>query len=181
MRKVRLNVGGTPIGQAKTWAYPKGEALGLFSIPSYRMSVSGTDDRGRAVLEQFEVLRFGVQCKDGKTAMVVGLADAQTHGVKAWIPAYRVHSANSPENGGWQVYDNFLIHDGPDNATEVFASIGCVEVMGQRGFVKFNDLLISLSGPTAATRDAKLVQIGNARNITISYERAARPVLTPLP
>lgn len=181
MRKVRLTVGGRQIGKAKTWAYPKGEQLGLFSIPTYRMLVSGTDDRGRAVQEQFEVLRFGVQCKDGKTATVVGLADTQTHGIKTWIPTYRVHSANSPENGGWQVYDNFLIHDGPDNANEVFASIGCVEVMGPRGFVKFNDLLISLSGPTAATRDAKLVQIGNARNITISYEKAVRPALTPLP
>lgn len=181
MRKIRLTVGGTVIGQAKTWAYPKGDKLGYFSIPTYRMLVAGADDRGRAVQEHFEVLRFGVQCKDGVTAKVVGLSDAQSHGIKAWIPSYRVHSADSLENGGWQVYDNFLIHDGPDNQHEVFASIGCVEVMGPRGFVKFNDLLISLSGATAATRDAKLIQIGKARNITISYEKAARPALTPLP
>lgn len=80
---------------------------------------------------------------------MVGLADHQTHIIKAWLPNYRVHSARSQENRAWQVYGNFLIHDGPDNPTELFATIGCVEVMGYRGFVKFNDLIISLSGPKA--------------------------------
>jgi hypothetical protein len=47
----------------------------------------------------------------------------------------------------WQVFGNFLTHDGPDNAPELFASIGYVEVMGPQGFVRFNNLIIALSGP----------------------------------
>jgi hypothetical protein len=101
--------------------------------------------------------------------------------IKAWIPTYRVHSALSPENGAWQVYDNFLIHDGPDNPTELFATIGCIEVMGNRGFVKFNDLIISLSGPKAASRPEQLLEIGRAGRMSITYESATRPSLKKVP
>ncbi len=180
MRKVQLNVGGTPVGKATTWAYPQGKLLGYFEIPTYNMSVTGSLG-GRRVSHTFEVLRFGVSCKDGKTARVVGLADQQTHVVRAWIPTYEVHSANSPENGGWQVYGNFLIHDGPDNATEVFASIGCVEVMGTRGFVRFNDLLIQLTGAVGSKRNDQLHQIARSGLLSISYERASRPPLVAIP
>ncbi|MFV0624979.1 hypothetical protein ACBY01_13355 [Sphingomonas sp. ac-8] len=143
--------------------------------------MSGTNGAGRRVSTDFEVFRFGVSCKDGRTANVVGLADQQTHVVKAWIPTYRVHSANSPENGGWQVYGNFLIHDGPDNDTELFASIGCIEVMGRRGFVRFNDLLIALSGVNGRNRDEQLHQIARSRSLIITYDRAARPPLVAEP
>jgi len=112
---------------------------------------------------------------------VVGLADHQTHIIKAWLPNYRVHSARSQENRAWQVYGNFLIHDGPDNPTELFATIGCVEVMGYRGFVKFNDLIISLSGPKATSRDQQLIEIGRAARMSITYERASRPPLKKMP
>lgn len=181
VRKVYMVVGGVPIGEATTWAYPNGSSLGNFLIPTYRLTVAGSDNTGQSVSQSFEVFRFGVQCKDGKTANVVGLSDRQTHKIKSWTPTYRVHSARSPENGGWQVYDNFLIHDGPDNQSEVFASIGCVEIMGPQGFVKFNDLLISLSGPAATDRDEQIVEIGAARNLSITYERSARPPLKKAP
>ena len=139
--------------------------------------VQGHDGKGTVQKVHFDVLRFGVHCPDGKTATVVGLADHQTHVIKAWLPTYTVHSAHSTEDGAWQVYDNFLVHDGPDNASEVFATIGCVEIMGPRGFVKFNDLIIALSGPKAKNRDDQLAEIGNAGNISITYERATRPPL----
>jgi len=175
MRSVKLLVGGTPVGrQQKTWAYPKGRSLGQYLIPIHKCSVKGVNNDGRSVLKQFDVLRFGVQSKDGKTASVVGLADCQTHVIKAWLPHYRVHSANSPENGAWQVYGNFLIHDGPDNPTELFATIGCVEIMGYRGFVKFNDLIISLSGSKATSRSQQLTEIGRSGRLSITYEKASR-------
>ncbi len=177
MRRVNISVGGVPTGEQRTWAYPNGQALGEFLIPIYKCIVSGYDDKGTPVRKPFDVLRFGVQCKDGKTAKVVGLADYQTHVIKAWLPTYRVHSAVSIEDGAWQVYDNFLIHDGPDSSKELFATIGCVEVMGYRGFINFNDLIISLSGPKTTTRDQQLIEIGNARNISITYDKASRPPL----
>ena len=107
-------------------------AVAVLMPPKRKCVVTGTDNAGKGVMEKFKVMRFGVQSKDGKTARVVGLADYQTHIIKTWIPTYRVHSARSPENGAWQVYDNFLIHDGPDNPTQLFATVGCIEIMGHR-------------------------------------------------
>jgi len=181
MRAVKIVVGGVPTGQQRTWAYPSGFALGQFQVPVYPCFVTGTDAKGQAVRERFDVLRFGVQSKDGKSAAVVGLADFQSHVIKAWLPHYRVHSASSPEDGAWQVYGNFLIHDGPDSPSELFASIGCIEIMGKQGFVKFNDLIISLAGPSAADRARQLAEIGNSTKMMITYEAAKRPELKRLP
>lgn len=181
VRTVKIRVGGVPIGKQKTWAYPKGQALGVYLVPVYQCEVEGTDNKGHIVKEQFKVLRFGVQCKDGKTASVVGLADFQTHTIKAWVPTYSVHSAQSLESGAWQVYDNFLIHDGPDDPTELFATIGCIEIMGKLGFVKFNDLIISLSNTKAKLRSEQLLEIGRSRRMIITYEKAERPKLEKEP
>jgi hypothetical protein len=181
MRSVKISIGSTSLGEQKTWAYPSGKGLGLYWIPIYPCTVEGTNDSGRAVRERFEVLRFGVQSKDGRTASVVGLADSQSHVIKAWLPHYRVHSASSPENGAWQVYGNFLIHDGPDNPSEIFATIGCVEIMGARGFVRFNDLILALSGSKAASQAQQLTEIGKSGRLSITYAKATRPPLKKAP
>ncbi len=177
MRRVNIFVGARKIGEQKTWAYPQGFELGTFLIPVYECAVSGYDDNGKSIQQNFRVLRFGVQCTDGKTAKVVGLSQQQTHKIKAWIPSYTVHSASSKENGAWQVYNNFLIHDGPDNSTELFATVGCIEIMGPSGFDKFNDLLIMLAGPEATYRDNQLMEIGNKGEVYITYAKADRPPL----
>jgi hypothetical protein len=150
-------------------------------IATYKLTVAGTDSDRKPVTATFSVFRFGVESKDGRTAHVVGLADQQTHAIKAWDPTYRVHSARSPENGAWQVYGNFLIHDGPDNDTELFATIGCVEIMGPQGFSKFNNLLISLMDPPGSNDDQKLAAIGRSGQLKITYERATRPPLKKAP
>jgi hypothetical protein len=104
MRAVKMTVGSKPVGKAKTWAYPDGQHLGVYSIPTYALTVQGTDGAGRTVQQVFEVLRFGIQFKKGWSApQVVGLSDKQTHVIKAWIPDYTVHSASSSEMGAWQV------------------------------------------------------------------------------
>ena len=181
MRRVSLRVGASPIGEGMTWAYDKGQQLGHFLIPIYIMAMQGHDALGRHRTIPFRVFRFGVQCKDGKTARVVGLANQQTHVIKAWLPDYKVHSARSLENGGWQVYGNFLIHDGPDHPGEVFATIGCVEVHGRNGFVRFNDTLIELAGPPAGSRNEQLHAIARSGLLSITYQRAARPALKKAP
>jgi hypothetical protein len=182
MRPVALTVGGTPVGESKTWPYPKGDHHDYYLIPVYEMTVEGTDNGGKAAKETIKVLRFGVQSEDGKTAKIVGLAEKQTHVIKARDPTYPVHSASSGENGGWQVFDNYLIHDGPDGPDdEVFATIGCIEIMGLQGFTKFNDLLIRLVNPPGANRSQKLAAIGGSRMMTITYLPAVRPSLKKAP
>ena len=183
MRTVKLVVGSKPIGTAVTWAYPDGGAE-TFLIPTYELTASGTDSSGSSSQRTFEVIRFGVQQKGKKgKPRVAGLADRQVHTIKSWLPHYTVHSASSPEKGAWQVYDNFLIHDGPDDPhRQVYASIGCVEICdGPNGFVAFNKYLIELSGPSSSNKDEQLKEIGLARNISIAYEKATRPALKSYP
>jgi hypothetical protein len=177
MRKVDINVGGVSIGESPTWAYPAGYSLGIFSVPVYSCSVRGKDNNGNSIHERFSVLRFGVKCDDGKTAKVVGLADFQSHVIKAWLGSYTVHSAASQENGAWQVKDNFLIHDGPDHPGELFATVGCIEIMGHKGFSRFNDLLLKLTGPSAGSRAKQLAEIGRSGCLVMTYEKASRPPL----
>lgn len=100
MRKVKIMIGGIPSGEQQTWAYPNGQPFGRYLVPIYKYFVEGVD-AGNVVKVPFDVLRFGVLCNDGKTASVVGLSDYQAHIIKAWIPTYCVHSANSMENGAW--------------------------------------------------------------------------------
>jgi hypothetical protein len=184
MRSVNILIGGKSIGQQRTWAYPEGFGLGEFWIPIYQCTVSGTNNEGKPMKDTFSVLRFGVQCKDRKTAKVVGLADYQRHTIRAWLPHYGVHSdrSHTPPDplkiGAWQVKDNFLIHDGPDDARELYASIGCIEIMGIRGFELFNDLVISLAGPISSSRGQQLREIGNSGRLFTTYEKAIRPTLT---
>ncbi len=181
MRNVTLIVGGEPIGEGPTWAYPAGAKLGLFIIPIYEMTVLGTDEKKAEVREKVPVFRFGVHCTDGKTARVVGLKNHQVYHIKRWIPTYKVHSANSPENGAWQVFGSFLIHDGPDNNTEIFATIGCIEIIGPEGFTRFNDLLISLMAPSGKDRDQQLDSIGQSGRLKIEYKASHRPPLKKAP
>ena len=179
MRQIKLYVGAKPIGTAITWAYPYGKTE-YYIIPTYELIASGKDAKGVSSKASFEVIRFGVYRKERKgTAKVVGLADHQVHNIKAWLPYYSVQSASSPEKGAWQVYSDFLIHDGPDNPhQQLYASKGCVEICGgPHGFVKFNDYLIHLSGSTASKRSEQLKEIGKARNMFIEYEKALRPPL----
>ncbi|MCP4343125.1 MAG: hypothetical protein GY799_30685 [Desulfobulbaceae bacterium] len=111
------------------------------------------------------------------------MADFQSHVIKSWIPSYEVHSAESRENGAWQVYGNFLIHDGPDKPMSkraIYASIGCLAVCGgPEGFAQFNDFIIELSGPKTSSRSDQLIEIGQSKNITITYTAAKRPALHP--
>ncbi len=183
MKTIQLIVGNKPIGRSLTWAYPYGQKFGTFIIPTYQLTVSGTDKNGKASSRVFEVLRFGIQCDKGGSPKVVGLADQQTHIIKAWIPTYSVHSASSLEMGAWQVYENFLIHDGPDDPKrEVYASVGCIEICdGPQGFDQFNDFIISLSGTTKTVRSAQLAEIGQSKKMIITYQQAVRPTYTKAP
>jgi hypothetical protein len=179
VNRVDIKVGATPIGYARTWAYPDGDPAEHYKIPTYKVTVSARSTGDKVESQDFEALRFGIQ-KDGAIGpRVVGLANQQTHIIKSWIPTYSVHSARSPERGAWQVYGNFLIHDGPDDTrNEVYASIGCVEICnGPAGFNIFNDYIISLAKPTAASRDRQLLEIGRGGRLVITYLKAKRPAL----
>lgn len=179
MRNINLVVGSERRGHARTWAIHTVIAK-FFPYSTYDITVS-YGQRESYQSASFRTFRFGVQQKAGASPRVVGLMDQQTHTIKAWLPNYRVHSAASQEIGAWQVYDNFLIHDGPDYPSErpAYASIGCLEICGApAGFDQFNDFIINASGITNGSRSEKLAQIGESGKMTITYMRATRPPLT---
>lgn len=177
VKSINILVTVTKIGIAHTWTYPHDNGK-TYEIPTYKMVLSGTDNLGRPASRNFEVIRFGVtRNSPSSSPYTVGLADKQTHVIKQWLPTYKVHSAPSIEDGAWQVYGDFLVHDGPDNPlTDLYASIGCIEVCrGPQMFNVFNDLIISYSGLTTGTREEKLTQIGLSKKLKIDYEKATRP------
>ena len=179
IREIKLTMGNSIVDYGITWSYPNSDGK-TYELPIYRLTVEGADNAGNKATKSFDVYRFGVHRPSEKaTARVVGLSSEQTHKIKAWIPTYRVHSAPSTEDGAWQVYGNFLIHDGPDDPqTESYASIGCIEICrGPNGFVQFNDFIVSLSGSVKPSRGEKLVEIGSSGKMVITYLKAARPPL----
>lgn len=181
LRKIKLTLTNFAIGKAKTKTYPVDNGI-RYEIPQYLLWVQGTTAEGFPLMVPFFVLRFGLFKKTAASAPVmVGLANPQTYTIYRWLPTYSVHSASSYEIGAWQVKGDYLIHDGPDDTkNEVYATIGCVEICGgPRGFDKFNDLLIALSGTTKPTRNEQLLQIGANGIIEITYQGATMPPIKP--
>jgi hypothetical protein len=179
LRPIRLTVGSKPLGKAITWSYPSDDEK-TYLIPTYSLTIDGSDAAGCPVRHTVEVIRFGIHRKSSRSqAFVCGLADQQVYPILNWLPNYRVHSFPSKEDGAWHVIRNYLIHDGPDAPmSEKYATAGCIEVCGgPHGFRKFNDLVIDLSGSTKSTRDAQLMEIGRSRTMTITYMKAVRPPL----
>jgi hypothetical protein len=189
LRKIGIRLYSEIAGKAVVWAYPRDDApenedSPLYEVPTYKMIATGTDERSRDMKREFEVIRFGVHQKTTKdTPSVVGLSKEQEYVIKKWLPHYAVHSAESEERGAWQVYNDFLVHDGPDDPLdkkEPFASIGCVEICGSKGFTQFNDFLISISGATAVSPEKKLIEIADNGIITMYFDAAIRPKLKPI-
>jgi hypothetical protein len=188
VRPITIDVTDETVGSAVVWGYPRDdvpqEDIGpLYEVPTYKIIVRGTFDDGTSAKREFEAIRFGVQQKTTQNRpRVVGLAHEQTHIVKQWLPNYAVHSASSEERGAWQVIEAFLIHDGPDNPldrNDPYASIGCVELCGPRGFIVFNQYLVSLSGTTSSGLDHKLAEIGDSKMLRVHYAAASRPPVKP--
>ncbi|MDJ0657709.1 MAG: hypothetical protein QNJ40_26350 [Xanthomonadales bacterium] len=181
LRHIKLVVGNKQVGIAHLWSYDKDDG-NIYVLPTYHITVSGTDDHNKPASKNFECIRFGVLRKSERAkARVAGWTHTKYwNTIKMWEPGYRVQSAGSPENGAWNITGNFLIHDGPDDPTDrsdPFGAIGCVEICGPQGFIKFNDYIISLSGSKATSRNAKLKQIADRKRMKVFFEHAPFPPL----
>jgi hypothetical protein len=187
IRKIKLTVGNKPLRtDCVTHSHPYFDRK-PYRIPSYSLTVSGLDDQGKPKTRTFEVFRFGVKRTDPNTpGKIWGLARAQVHPIKKWMPNYGPHSpipgvptSEQPERGAWDVLnEKVLIHDGPDDPTRlglVYATIGCIEICGMQGFSDFNEFIVSLSGSKKPTRAAKLAEIGASRQMTIQFLKAVPP------
>lgn len=177
---ILIDVGNTVFDWGYTWGYPDGESDKLFKIPIYAMTVRSSDNKSK----EFRVYRFGVQKKTGEAAKIVGLADKQTHVVKNWIPDYPHDADPVVERGAWQIVDNYLIHDGPNDpkatAGHIFATIGCISICGPKKFTEFCETIVSWSNISGSSYQDKLIKLGSSGLLTVSYSQAKRPNLEPV-
>jgi hypothetical protein len=184
LRDVTITISGTPSGTKDIISYPRAnlEKDGKhfrYSIPTYTMTVSGTDDDGKKVTQTFQVIRFGVKNTTGKTqdSYVEGLKSG-VYKIKQFKADYHTHSFTSPQDGAWVVSGPDYIHAGPGPG-EISGSNGCVEVCGENQFINLNKLIINLSGLQNAggSYTQKLNQIANAGILTAIYQPAMKPKL----
>jgi RHS repeat-associated protein len=175
LRNVNITIGGTPTGEIETFSYPEPDDV-QYSVPTYDMTVTGTDNSGNKVTQVFSVIRFGVKNKtgDAKDSYVQGITGPGKHIIRQFKPDYGAHSFGSNEPGAWVVKGTYYIHDGPD-VGEVSASNGCVELCGNGQFVALNTLIRGLAGTSTGTERQQHMQIAKAGVLTVRYEKASLP------
>ncbi len=171
IREVNITITDNIVGTGIVRSYPHpnpnppdNEEPEIYEVPLYEMIVTGTDANGVTKTYNYTIVRFGVQKNEntGIGPRVVGLADAQTHTLN-WVDYM---------GGSWQVYGNFLIHEGADDpTTSPWGSLGCVEVCGVDGWENFNNNIKELAG---SNNEA---EIANSGKLQATYEAAERPAL----
>ena len=171
MRKVKILVTNITQGTAYLCSYPdKQRSEGIkYKVPLYIVSVEGKNHNGSRVSEIFSAIRFGVKKSyHNKTVKVVGLSDSQTHTL-TW------DNITTMTGNAWRVYDGFFIHEGPYSpTTQLYGSIGCVEICGVDEWDRFNKLIVNLSG----ARNEE--EVSSKRLLTVEYEGAGKPPLIPV-
>lgn len=177
VRQMKMTVGSVAGSEALMKSYPFDDGKN-YLMPTYSLTVGGTDDGGQAVSKQFSVIRYGIKCESkGGRVYVVGLSDDQQYTIKMWLPGY---TPDTSEPGAWKVKGNYLVHDGPDNiATDRYGAVGCIELCGANQFNAFNDYLISISGLASSSKSKaeKLLEIGSSGKLSIHYLKATPPPL----
>jgi hypothetical protein len=203
-RPVSITIGGSPVGETVTFSYPVDNDK-YYIVPLYNVTVDGHDAAGKAVTTIFKALRFGVYydpdnpvgASKSTGPFIAGRASHQKH-TAGFRSDYEVHSADWAEPMAWDLNGGFLIHDGPDFPVDpakfnprdlgkasdpasaennLIASIGCIEIAGDHGFTRFNDLIVSLSG-SRLSGAAAMEEIARQRLVKVVYEKASRPRLT---
>ncbi len=171
MRKVNIFISNVTQGDAHISSYPDNQKSKKikYKVPLYIVNVEGVNHNGTRVSEVFNAVRFGVHKPYGSDRIrVVGLSDDQTHTL-TW------DNISTMTENAWRVYDGFFIHPGPDYPmSQVFGSIGCVEICGVGEWDRFNETILNLTG----AKDE--YEVSDNKLLTAEYQSATRPPLTPV-
>ena len=191
-RDVTITIGGTPNGsryQARTYPENNGKQ---YSVPIYSLTVTGTNSKGENISRTWDVLRFmpylnqnpqssGYKQVTGSTPIMSGLSDERHSTIRCYNPNYKVHNSQTPENGGFVIYGNFMIHDGPDNADNTgWGAAGCMEVMGDEGFMELKTFIFDLSGSQNPNTEQGLLDFVSSGKLYINIEQSERPPVEPV-
>lgn len=139
-----------------------------YMVPTYKMKVLGSS-------ADFKVIRFGIKRTNinppPKTRPCnVGLFNKNTY-IGTWIPTYRVHSGPGSIPGAWQLYKNFLIHEGSSDPSDAWGTYGCIEVVGRGEWSRFLNVVKRQDG-------ADNHVLSNKKMVKANIEQAAAPMAT---
>jgi len=111
-----------------------------------------------------------------ESPIMSGLSDARKKPSQNYNQNYEIHNTYSPENGGFVIFGNFMVHDGPDDliADYGWGGAGCIEVCGSRAFADLKSLIYGLSGSNNS-QDKGLNDLVNSGLLIINIEQSTRP------
>ena len=146
-------------------------AVSIFKATNHLKPQSYTDQ------QEFKAVRFGVYDNDGsvsqyraKGRFVVGLSDDRWYRLHRYID-YRLHSRpDNPDNGAWVIEGTHYIHSGPRGFNDYgYGTAGCVEIFGDREFIRFGEVLMQYTGSTSR------YQVPRSAPVWIYVKHARRP------
>jgi hypothetical protein len=149
--------------------------------------VSGKDSKGNLQTKTYDVLRFlpyhnsasngnnGYKTIAEKPFMS-GLTKSRSFKVPDYNESYEIHNTYSPENGGFIIEGNFMLHDGPDDLNNDYGwgGAGCIEVCGPSGFEDLKNFIYSLTGSTDSIGNA-LNDLTHSGNLLMNIEDSVSP------
>lgn len=134
-----------------------------YLVPTYKLKVVGE-------ARDFQVIRFGIKRTNvsppPETRLCdVGLFKENTY-TGTWLPTYRVHSGSGSLPGAWQLYGNFLIHEGSPDPNDAWGTYGCIEVVGRNEWRRYLRTITRIG-------EAQLNQISKQKNLIVRIKAAA--------
>ncbi|MEW6141398.1 MAG: calcium-binding protein, partial [Thermodesulfobacteriota bacterium] len=151
MNKVTMVVTDTKVGYCFLRNCADVTDKSLYLVPTYLMELKWTKD-GKQHKCTYEVVRFGLEVKDGKT-VVDGIRQLEETKIQTWFDLETIYPYDG--DGAWKIKNNYLVHSGPDDPrwfhaenTEypAICSTGCVLVGRPEQWADLNNKIREAAG-----------------------------------
>jgi hypothetical protein len=187
-QQVDITVTNVVVGYYEARSYPDDQTdatdmYPLYSVPVYRIRVTGHDSSGKPVTADFAAPRFMPYYNNPKHPdseytnlgwLTAGLSSHRRVVVSTFKQNYEVQNRYSPGRGAIVVYQSFYIHAGPASLQDVgFGSAGCIEVIGD--YKLFKRTIAGLSGLPFNDPDQAIQQLVEARKLIVTIQGATPP------
>ena len=186
MDSVTITVTNRKTGDTyKARSYPDDDKDNDGVIEFYSTPVYFIDIKSKAGTKTWKAVRFMPYWNDpaapdpgyrARGFLNSGLHKFPKQAVSLYLPNYPIHNRYSPHKGAIQIRNNFLVHAGPSNLSDIgWGSAGCVEVIGDFG--QFKRDIRNLAGINAATtEDAALSNLVRNKKLFIELEYDTPPI-----
>jgi hypothetical protein len=187
MRQVDIVVTNSVVGSYEARSYPdqQTDASGrypLYSVPLFRIQVSGKDDDGTPAVVDFMAPRFMPFYNNPKQPsshykalgwLNSGLSSHRRVVVTQFKRDYAVQNRYSPGRGAIVVHGSFYIHAGPASILDYgFGSAGCIEIVGD--YNVFKQTIADFSGQSSDPDDA-IQQLVHDKKLIVTIQSGNPP------